>query len=155
MRAVLLLFFTIVLLFCCDQNRVMEDFKDLNGIWHKDSTVIFNFNIEDASRTYNLKAEFSSRFTYSYYNLYFNYKLLLGDSVILKKLEEIILFEPKTGKPLGSGVGNLFDHEKILLEDFSFFTSGSYRIELDQFMRIDSLSDVERVGARIEFYVDN
>lgn len=155
MRGVCLLISIYFFLTGCDQNRVMEDFKNFDGTWHKDSTARFDFVIDDISKTYNLKAEFSSRFTYPYNNLYFNYKLLLEDSIIQEELREIILFDPKTGNPLGSGTGNLFDHEKMLQENFSFFTSGKYRIELDQFMRMDSLSDIERVGARVEFYSEN
>ncbi len=148
-----LLSITILMLFAqCDSNRVMENFSNLSGFWHKDSVVAFSFDIEDLEKTYNLKAEFSNRFTYPYHNLYFNYRLTSGDSVLEKELKEIILFDPKTGKPNGAGAGNLFSHEIYLLQNYTFGAMGEYRIELEQFMRMDSLPDIERIGARVEFY---
>jgi gliding motility-associated lipoprotein GldH len=62
----------------------------------------------------------------------------------------IDLFEPKTGKPLGSGLGDIFDHRQLLLDDYKFPNSGKYTISFQQYMRVDSLTNIRSMGVRIE-----
>ena len=52
--------------------------------------------------------------SYAFNNLYVKYELFHEDSLIKTDLTEVILFEPKTGKPLGTGMGSTFDRILIL-----------------------------------------
>jgi gliding motility-associated lipoprotein GldH len=61
------------------------------------------------------------------------------------------LFDAKTGKPFGkSGIGDLYDHQFLLLQDYQFITAGKYHLELEQFMRQDTLPGILAVGVRVE-----
>ena len=71
--------------------------------------------------------------------------------MLKEELREYNFFDPKTGEPFGSGLGDLFDHKIPLEENFQFQNSGEYTIELQQFMRMDTLPFVLSVGARVEF----
>ena len=61
------------------------------------------------------------------------------------------LFDPKTGKPLGqSGIGDVFDHQFKLQENYKFDNIGEHTIQLQQYMRKDTLMGIYAVGIRIE-----
>jgi gliding motility-associated lipoprotein GldH len=64
-------------------------------------------------------------------------------------LAEVILFESKTGKPLGTGMGSTFDRNFDLIKSYYFNTSGHYKMRLTQFMRIDTLQDIDQIGLRV------
>lgn len=137
----------------CDSSRVYEDYNDMdNAFWHMDSIQTFTFEIEDASKNYNLLATFRNGSQYPFYNIYFQYSLTDSlDSVVIQELHGADLFNPKTGEPLGSGLGDLFDHRVLLEEDFTFPQPGTYNLKFQQFMRLDTLPFVLSVGGRVEF----
>ena len=144
---------TAILIFSCDSSRVYEDFNDMEeAFWHIDSVQAFDFQIEDASREYNILATFRNASSYPFYNLYFQYSITdsLGE-VLTQELKEVTLFNPKTGEPYGSGLGDLFDHAFPVQENYTFPEVGSYSIHFQQFMRMDTLPFIMSVGGRVEF----
>ena len=148
--AVLLIFF---LLLGCDSTRVYEDFNDMEeSFWHIDSVQTFTFEIQDTSKAVNVLATFRNGSAYPFYNLYFQYSLMDSTQAIVdSQLEQYHFFDAITGEPLGSGLGDLFDHSVVLIEDYKFSASGSYTLQLQQFMRMDTLPFILSVGARVEF----
>ncbi|WP_420317596.1 gliding motility lipoprotein GldH [Ekhidna sp.] len=149
----LAIIFIFIIATSCDSNRVYEDFNDMEeAFWHQDSIQSFSFNIEDTSKSYVLKSSFRNASSYPFYNLYFQYTL--ADStgnVLVQRLQEVDLFNPKTGEPYGSGLGDLFDHSFPLEENYSFPYSGEYTLSFEQYMRRDTLPFILSVGARVEF----
>ena len=147
--------FLVILGICCiscDPDRVYEKNLDLTSqYWHKDSLHSFHFEIPDQELTYNLYCNIRNTVAYPYHNLYFTY--FLEDSLgktITTKMEEIFLFDPKTGKPNGSGIGDIFDHQVPVMENYTFKSKGSYTFKMQQFMRMDSLPDILAIGLRVE-----
>ena len=141
----------ILLLIACDSSRVYEDYKDLDqGLWHLDSLQSFSFKISDTTKSYDILATFRTASAYPFYNLYFQYSLLdSAENSIKKQLKECHFFDPKTGRPLGSGLGDLFDHIVVLDENYAFPAKGSYRVRLQQYMRTDTLPFILSVGTRV------
>lgn len=142
----------VVLLIGCDASRVYEDFNDMDeAFWHKDSVQRFHFLIENEVELYNLKSTFRNASSYPFYNLYFQWSLTdSSGQVILEELKDVNFFDPKTGEPLGSGLGDLFDHSFTLKEDYQFAHPGKYTLSLQQYMRRDTLPFVLSVGGRVE-----
>ena len=138
-------------LFSCDNSRIYEEFQEVDKYWRTDQTLAYTFDIEDEQADYVVIAHFKNDLTYPYRNFYFNYRLQMEDDVVLsERLEQIQLFEPKTGKPYGSGIGDQYNHELVLEESIQFPVAGNYQIDLSQFMRVDSLVGIQRIGVRIE-----
>ncbi|MEM9325395.1 MAG: gliding motility lipoprotein GldH [Bacteroidota bacterium] len=151
-------YWILLLIVCsaCDHNRIFEGFVTLPTYWHQDDAVSFEFVIDDESLTYDLVAQIKQDIDYPNYNFYFKYSLVdPADSVLTERLEEAIFFEPKTGRPLGSGIGDTFDHEYVLEEAFQFPAAGDYKVDLRQFMRVDSIPNILRLGLRIERSTDD
>jgi len=136
----------------CDKTKVYESYTDFDeGFWHQDSVVSFSFTIEDASQPYHLKAQFRNAQTYPYHNMYYRYTLKdENDSVLSEEQIQIFLFDPKTGEPSGSGLGDLFDNSQVVLENYNFPNAGNYSVDMKQFMRLDTLPSLLSVGWRVE-----
>lgn len=138
--------------FSCDSTRVYEENYDFDEpYWYKETVPEFTFSIEDTSSDYNILINIRNGFDYPFYNLYYEYELKDSvGSIISKDMQELILFDAKTGEPYGSGLGDLFDHQEPVLEGFKFSYPGEYTIAFTHFMRPDTLPLILSVGARVE-----
>jgi gliding motility-associated lipoprotein GldH len=142
-----------ILLWGCDSRRIFEDnmeFRERN--WKITEPVQFEFQIDDASKKYNLLMNIRNSLDYPYARIFVNYNLLKQDSISLgKKMIAEYLFDQKTGKPFGtSGLGDIYDHQFPILRNYSFEKTGVYKIKLDQFMRMDTIPGILAVGVRVE-----
>jgi gliding motility-associated lipoprotein GldH len=153
MKCVFFFFFTLLFLAGCDSNRVFEDYKEFDDrTWKVTDPAVFEFQIKDASKKYNLYYNVRNSLEYPYARIFVQYSLT--DSIgteLTKKLTSNFLFDQKTGRPLGrSGLGDVLDNQFLLLSNQSFKTEGTYRFRLDQFNRQDTLRGVLAVGLRVE-----
>ena len=152
MRLFVLLAFAIGLA-ACDARRVYEynqDFDDRS--WKVADTARFEFIIKDPGKKYNLYYNIRNSLDYPYARLFVQFSL--RDSVgaeLQKRLVSAFLFDQKTGKPQGSsGLGDVYDHQFPLINDFEFNLPGKYKLDMEQFMRMDTLPGVLAVGLRVE-----
>jgi len=136
---------------CSNDNTVFEGKKDFKkGYWLWQEPVIFEFSVPDAGQKYNLSYFIRNSIDYEHYNLYL--KHFIEDSagnVISKKLNNVLLFEPKTGKPIGDGIGDIFNLKKDFLTDFTFPSAGQYTLRIDQYMRLDTLRHIHTIGIQV------
>ncbi len=152
------LFFIVSFAFyACDSQRVFEGYQDLPERKWVDSQVIhFDFEIQDIQVPYNVYYNIRNTLSYPYYNLYIVYELKDSASKVLAgKMIENNLMHPKTGKPFGKGIGDLFDHRFPLLSKYKFAQRGKYRLSLRQYMRMQELPEIIAVGCRVEKAVEN
>ena len=137
----------------CDNGRVFEDNREFaERSWNVTEEPRFEFTISDTTLHYNLYYNVRNSLNYPYARLFITYHLY--DSMgreLSKKLVNNDLFDQKTGRPLGnSGLGDLYDHQFPILQNYAFAGRGKYAIKLDQFMRQDTLQGVIAVGVRVE-----
>lgn len=141
------------LVMSCDNNRLFEVNNTFeNKYWESDSIQIFEFEIEEKSIAYNIFFNIRNSSEFPYNNIYVKYSIEdTLNNIVKQELVNYKLFDIKTGKPLGqSGIGDLFDHQFLLLDSYSFEHSGKYIFKAQQYMRIDTLSGVLAVGLRVE-----
>ena len=144
-------------LYACDENRVYEKNKDIpDQAWHKDSVLIFDVNIKEPGIPYHIYYNIRNAVSYPTQNLYL--RIDIQDSAgrtLTSDLNNIELFNPKTGKPYGDGLGDIFDHRIKVLDGFIFPDSGAYKVEIQHRMRENvmvknRLPDILSVGIRVE-----
>ena len=139
-------------LISCDSNTIIDEQFDMaEGAWHEDSLASFNFEIEDTTTVYFLDYNVRYAVNYPYYNLYVKY--YLEDSVgimISSELQELVLFDKKTGEPQGEGLGDLYDRNVRIFEEQKFGYSGAYTLKIKQFMRMQELPGILSFGVKIE-----
>jgi gliding motility-associated lipoprotein GldH len=119
---ILLPLLLIVALFACDPARLYEKNHDLEGYqWYIDTIPAFQFEVKDVSTPYKIYYNIRNAAAYPYHNLYITY--YLSDStgkILTSRLQEVMLMDPQTGKPLGDGMGDIFDHRIMSLDNYRF-----------------------------------
>ena len=135
----------------CNSSVVYDEFVNMeDAYWHANASQHFDFEIKDVSAYYKIYVTFRNASSYPFYNLYFQYTL--SDSshqTLYKDLVSVNLFNPKTGRPYGDGLGDLFDHTFQIKEHYKFKDAGKYQLTLQQFMRMDTLPFILSVGTRV------
>lgn len=153
MRTAAFLGLLLLLANACDENRVYEKNEDFpKRYWLVSELPVFEFEITDVKRPYNLYLNVRNEIAYPEARLFVTY--YLNDSTgneLKKELVSHFLFEKKTGKPFGnSGLGDIYDHQIPVLKDYQFENPGKYTFKVEQFMREDTLHGVLSVGLRVE-----
>ncbi|MFT4734992.1 MAG: gliding motility-associated lipoprotein GldH [Algoriphagus sp.] len=142
-----------VLMSACTSDSVHKDLVDFDAYeWAATDVKSFDFEIDDNSKTFQVNYLLRNALQYPYYNIYL--KSALKDSagnVLMQGMEELILFDEKTGKPKGDGLGDLFDHRigAAQYKDLKFPYPGNYSLELQQSMRPDPLVGIMSIGFEI------
>jgi gliding motility-associated lipoprotein GldH len=130
--------------------KEIRDFKDY--AWPIAKAEVFEIDIKDISRPYTFRYLIRNATQYPYYNLYLSQKLLDPSGATIKNTtDEIILFDTKTGKPMGDGLGDMFDHVKTVpsLKKVMFTVPGKYKWIIKHNMRPDPLMGVLSLGAEV------
>ncbi|TAE38293.1 MAG: gliding motility lipoprotein GldH [Runella slithyformis] len=150
--ASLVAFCCIFSLLSCDPNVHYKNHEDLDdGQWFVKNEPTFSFEIPDSTQNYNVYYLVRNASGYPYYNLYVKRFLLNSEKkTVNEALNELILMDEKTGKPLGSGLGDLFDHKIIALKNYRFPRKGKYTFKVRQYMRQDPLLGILSLGVSVE-----
>jgi gliding motility-associated lipoprotein GldH len=135
----------------CQSDAVFDQTESVAATgWVQKKHIEFPFEIQDTSKTYDLRVAIRQSNEYPFYNLYFNCRVWNEQQGILKKaFAEAMLYDPKSGKPKGGGVGDMFSHSYTIFNGLKFPRPGKYHVELEQYMRTDTLAGVVSVGASL------
>lgn len=141
----------LLLLSSCDPARVYEQNIDLpEGSWQIDNAPVFEFEIQDTTKVYDVYFNVRYNLQYDFYNLYLRHQLLGPDNAQLsEKLHEVVLMDAKTGKPLGNGSSDIYDLQALALDNIKFSKQGKYALKLTQYMRRDPLPHILAIGVRV------
>ncbi|WP_373513961.1 gliding motility lipoprotein GldH [Persicitalea sp.] len=137
---------------CEDKDTLYKAYEDIeDGQWFVENKFDFQFEIKDTTQTYNLYYLVRNAQQYPYYNLYLDRVMRGPDGkVVFSRLDEMYLSDEVTGKPRGSGLGDLFDHKFVFQRNYHFAKPGKYSISIAQSMRQNPLPFVLGVGLSIE-----
>ena len=152
MRNIFILFMIIFLASSCDKKTIYNQNKDFkNAKWFINDECKFDITIDDHTQAYKLYYNVRNNLTYPYYNLYITRYLFDEKGTKLEeKLDEIILADEKTGRPLGTGLGDIFDHKVLVVKSYKFPNKGKYTIKIRQSMRQNPLPDLLSFGIAVE-----
>jgi gliding motility-associated lipoprotein GldH len=135
----------------CDKNVVYKAHENIeDGLWFIKNTPTFKVEITDTLATYNMYYLIRNAVQYPYYNLYLTRKTTDPTGKKVSSLEEVFLSNQVTGKPYGTGLGDLFDHKIAFLKNYKFPRSGTYTFTLSQSMRQNPLPFIISVGISVE-----
>ncbi|MFT4032800.1 MAG: gliding motility lipoprotein GldH [Siphonobacter sp.] len=136
----------------CQTNAIFKESIELpDGKWPIKTTPTFTFEVKDAFQTYNLYYTIRNTKSYPYYNLYVTRTIIGPDGKSLeRKLDELKVANATTGKPTGTGLGDIYDHKFMFVKQYRFPKPGTYSIKIEQYMRQDPLPEVLSVGLSVE-----
>jgi len=137
---------------CQDKDTLYKAYEDIeDGQWLAEKKFDFSFEVSDTTQTYNLYYLVRNAQQYSYYNLYLDRVMRGPDGkALFSRLDEMYLSDEVTGKPRGSGLGDLFDHKFIFQRNYRFPKPGKYTISIAQSMRQNPLPFVLGIGLSVE-----
>jgi gliding motility-associated lipoprotein GldH len=144
---------TVLWLTACDESRLYEMNHDFpERYWLVNEKPKFEFNIDNTDVRYNLYGNLRNEVAYPFSRIFFTYHLTDSTGLELNKaLSTQFLFDKKTGKPFGSSaLGDIYDHQFLLMENYQFRRPGKYTVQFEQFMRTDTLEGMLSVGLRVE-----
>ena len=135
----------------CDPNRVFEQNIDFPKYsWDVQQKPAFTFAIEDTTARYDVFFNVRYASAYGFYNLYVKHTLKgPAGPVGPQLLHQMLLMDPKTGEPKGSGTGDIYDIQLLALRNQHFSKAGNYTLTLEQYMRQDQLPGLMAVGVRV------
>lgn len=127
----LLLLCSVFILTACKKSGDFKEIRDFpKNEWYIAHKQTFEFNITDTSSTYRFNYLVRNSVSYPFYNLYLQQKLTDSSGTQLSgSMDEVILFDEKSGKPYGDGMGDIFDCriQAPKLQNMKFSTAGKYR----------------------------
>jgi len=135
----------------CDPNRVFEENTDFpNYSWDVQQKPAFTFAIEDTTARYDVYFNVRHASAYGFYNLYVKHTLTgPAGPVGQPQLHQMLLLDPKTGEPKGSGTGDIYDIQLLALPNQRFAKPGNYTLTLEQYMRQAQLPGLMAMGVRV------
>lgn len=131
--------------------KAKYDFPEVG--WRVRDVPTFTFRVEQPDAPLNYYYVVRNDVDYAYYNLFIKYTLSDSSGRVLRsRMEEMTLFNPKTGEPYGNGLGDIFDHriKATSLQNFRFPSPGNYTLKIEQYMRQDPLAGLMTIGLTIE-----
>lgn len=136
---------------CSGDTSVFDQTESMGEIgWLQKKKIEIPFEVKDTTISYALDVSIRQSNDYAYYNLYFVPQIIDSKGIVIKKaLAEAILYDAKSGKAKGAGLGAMYSHSYVIFSSLHFPKAGKYTLRLEQFMRRDTLSGVVSVGAAL------
>ena len=137
-----------ILLASCQMEPGFEENTSLGESgWPEKQTISFSVPEIKENGIYELETFIRQDNNYPFYNCYFIAELKTDKGITLKKgLAEAIFYDPKTGKPKGQGLGDLFNHRYKIFNQIALKKGDKIQVQFRQFMRRDTLSGIVSVG---------
>ncbi len=140
---------------CADENRVFEENVEIpNEKWTVSEKAILEAEINDTLSSHNFLINVRNTERYPYRNLYLFVKTVFPNGKSSKDTVGIVLADA-TGRWIGNGGGYLNSSSHLsntIMYQYNrrFPLSGTYRFEIEQAMRADTLVGIKNIGLRIE-----
>lgn len=140
--------------YSCTSDATFEHTIDLpvEG-WKEDNALSYNFEIADKQPKYDFYTHIRYSNDYRFFNNYVQYELIdSAGKIVVKHLDQFILFDEKTGKPIGDGIGGTYDITTKLyyLNNYQFPYAGKFTFTIRQYMRITPLQGIKAIGVEVK-----
>jgi gliding motility-associated lipoprotein GldH len=133
-------------LLACRNKFEYSEYQDIRGgVWDMQKAGIFEFEIEDTAKVYNVHVNLRHGGNYPYSNIWIMLHIIAPDGSIQKKRMEYTLAYPE-GAWTGSGLGDIIDNRFVLEHKKKFGLRGKYKYMIYQDMRMNKLPGVYQVG---------
>jgi gliding motility-associated lipoprotein GldH len=135
----------------CGPKRIYEQgFPLAQNTWLADSILVYRIEVQDPTKGYDLFYRVRYDLDYPYYNLYV--KVAIEDTSGKEQYadrHELVLLDPQTGKPLGAGLGGVYEKEFTALRGVHFPYRGTFKVRIGQYMRQLALPGLHEFGIRV------
>jgi gliding motility-associated lipoprotein GldH len=121
-----------------------------NSIWAADQDLVFDFQVQNPSQTVDMLYQVQYDRGYAFENIWLKY-WLIGPKrdTLIRSRDNLFLFEPKTGRPIGTGPPERLFLDAYFLKKVRLEDTGKYTLRIRQYMRKDSLEGIQSLGIKI------
>lgn len=120
-----------------------------NKIWEAERNITFNVEVTDTVKGYDFYIDLRNESTYPYANIYMFVNSTFPNGKSARDTVECFLAD-KTGRWLGTGLGDILDNHILFKENVRFPYTGTYTFTFTHGMRDESLSGILDVGISLE-----
>ena len=146
----------VCLLLSCDDKQVFDTYKSVGKTWHRDSIVVFEYEVKDTTEHYDLFLNLRANDDYPFSNIFLITSIESPAQQVKTDTLEYLMAAPD-GKMLGNGFSDIKESKLWYKDNFRFTELGVHTIRVEQALRkrneIDGLEELEGifdVGFRIE-----
>lgn len=136
----------------CSFDNEYNSYADIpDYTWESKESLVYDIEIDEPGhKKFDLYYDIRYGLQYPFRNLYIVYSLsdTLGNP-IKEGRQNLLLFEDKTGRPKGDGLGDIFDYEFLSLEGIEL-PHGKYKLSVSQIMRQEKLPYIMSFGIKIK-----
>lgn len=140
----------------CDQNRVFDEYHELDGSWSKTDSIHFEFEQNDTINPYNLFLNIRNNNEYPFNNLFVIVSLKNPSNEVKIDTLEYQMANPD-GTLMGNGFTDVKESKLWYQENFVFKKAGKYEVDIMHALResgeiggLERVDGVTEVGFRIE-----
>lgn len=143
-------FLLVLVVTACDSNRYFEENVSIpNATWQAENSLEFKPTINSKATPFNCFVTLRNSGDYSYSNLFLFLEITNPKGKIARDTLELFLAD-RTGKWLGSGLGDLYYNKVLFKKQVLFEDTGTYTFRFEQGMRSTQIMGITDFGLRIE-----
>ncbi|MEP7322615.1 MAG: gliding motility lipoprotein GldH [Saprospiraceae bacterium] len=140
-----------ILISCDPPNYVYErsNYFTIDSPWVQSDSLVYNFQVKDTNRFYNLLLEIDHDKKYAFENLYVKFDTRFPDSTHKSDIVSIVLAD-ETGDWISDCRGKACTFYLTLQDQAIFPQKGQYQIKIFPWMRSDTIQNIYRVAFKLE-----
>lgn len=151
MKKQIFIFLIISTLFSCN---VKNDFAGIVSIpvsgWQAGKVLEYPIEIKEKGNTLDFIYQVQYDPEFSWENIWLNYQLTgPGGDTLIRSTDNLFLFEPGSGRPIGSGCKERLYLNAYFLRNVKLRQTGKYHLRVQHFMRTDTLKGIQALGLRL------
>ncbi len=138
---------------CMHSNVFEKNIAIPSNTWKADFKPVYVFDITDTNATYMMDLTMRHTDAYPFSNIWLNVKTTQPGEQQPTSVKVEIPLAQADGKWLGRGMNEIWEHRMPLTRNgqaIRFPKKGTYKIQLEQIMRVNPLPEVMSVGVRLE-----
>lgn len=129
---------------------MVDNFHDIpEEGWQYQNVVIDSFEVTNPHLYHQYYVNLRINGDYAYSNIHVKLTTISPDSSTKEEIIPILLAE-KSGRWLGSGLGDVLTFQVPVMGKQEFKQKGKYTVKLEQYMRLEFLPNIVSAGMKIE-----
>jgi len=147
----LFILIALFLFISCKEEGVIYSTQRLipKQIWNSKDTLVYNFNIKDTIKHYDIYLNMRNSSSYKWSNIYIFSDLKFPNDSIRRDTTHFYLTDIQ-GRWLGTNSGTIIDNTLPIFKNKRFPLIGDYSLTIEQAMRDLELKEVINVGIKIK-----
>lgn len=134
----------------CNDGVLVDRYHDISESgWTYEEVFTDSFQVENPNFYHQISANLRVSSDYAYSNIHLKMDVKHPDGMVTSHKVPVTLAE-KSGKWLGSGIGNVLTFQAPILHRKFLNQKGKYTFTLSQDMRLEVLPNVVSAGVRVE-----